>query len=70
MFLTKLVAKLTSEDINWKSKTILLMDNASYHHDEMVLNQLKLQGVDIIFLGPYSFSAAPIELFFSALKRT
>ena len=70
IFISKLVAKLTTEDANWKSKTIFVLDNASYHHDEMVLNQLKLQGCDVIFLGPYSFAAAPIELFFSALKRT
>ena len=70
IFITKLVAKLTTEDANWRSKTILMFDNASYHHDIMVLNQLQLQGCDIIFLGPYSFAAAPCELFFSALKRT
>ena len=46
-----------------------LLEQAN-HHTEMVLNQLQLQGIDHIFLGPYAFQSAPIETFFSALKRT
>ena len=70
LFLSHLVAKLSSEDPAWRSNTILLLDNASWHHTEMVLNQLQLQGIDHIFLGPYGFKSAPIETFFTALKRT
>ena len=70
VFMTKLVGKLTTEDQNWRYNTIFLLDNAPYHKDVEVLHQLKLQGCNIIFLGPYSWSAAPCELLFSALKRT
>jgi hypothetical protein len=64
------VAKLSAEDPDWRSNSVLLCDNASWHHTDMVLNQLKLQGIDHIFLGPYGFKSAPVETFFSALKRT
>ncbi len=69
-FLSHLVVVLSAEDPDWRANTILLLDNAAYHHTDTVLNQLKLQGIDHIFLGPYGFSSAPIETFFSALKRT
>ena len=70
VFLTHLVAKLRQEDSDWARNTVLLLDNATYHHHSGVLNQLMHQGVDVLYTGPYSFSGAPIELFFAALKRT
>ena len=70
VFISHLVAKLSAEDPNWRANTVLLLDNAKYHHTEMVRNQLQLQGIDHIFLGPYSFSGAAVEMVFSALKRT
>ena len=42
VFISKLVAKLTSENSKWKRDTILMLDNAPYHHHPMVMNQLKL----------------------------
>ena len=70
LFMTKLVRKLTTEDANWSQKTVILLDNAPYHKEFGLMQQLRLQGCSIIYLGPYSFSAAPCELLFSALKRT
>ena len=69
VFLSKLVAKLQKEDAKWHTKTILLLDNASYHKHDGVINQLKLQGADTLFLGPYSWLTAPAELAFAFLKR-
>ena len=69
-FVSHLVTVLNAEDASWRASTTFLLDNASYHHHEMVLNQLKLQGIDHLFLGPYSFAGAPIEMVFGALKRT
>ena len=69
VFLTKLVGKLTMEDANWRAKTIIVQDNAPYKKEFGVLEQLARQGCNNIFLGPYSFSAAPCELLFAALKR-
>ena len=33
-----------------------------------MLDQLTREGVDVMFLGPYSWSGAPIELLFARLK--
>ena len=70
VFLTHLVAKLAQEESDWARNTVLLLDNASYHHHSGVLNQLMLQGVDVLYTGPYSFSGSPIELFYASMKRT
>jgi hypothetical protein len=40
--MTKLVAKLKGDDLNWAEKTVFLLDNASYHKDVGVLNQMML----------------------------
>ena len=69
VFLTKLVGKLSAEDVNWRTKTVIVQDNAPYKKEFGVLEQLKRQGCTSVFLGPYSFSAAPCELLFAALKR-
>ena len=42
LFISKIVAKLTTENRNWRKDTIMMLDNAPYHHHLMVLNQLKL----------------------------
>ena len=70
VFMTKLVGKLTTEDPDWMRNTIFMLDNAPYHKDVYVLEALRRQGCNIIFLGPYSWSAAPCELLYSAVKRT
>ena len=33
-FLLRLAAILDSEDNDWRSNTIVVLDNASYHHSE------------------------------------
>ena len=38
VFLTLLVAQLGAEDPNWRENTILLLDNATYHHHDAVQN--------------------------------
>ena len=45
-----------------------MWDNAAYHSsDETRITVAKL-GLKVIFSGPYSYSAAPIELLFGGLK--
>ena len=46
-----------------------MLDNASYHKSEETLVVAKQLGLKTIFSGPYSYSAAPIELLFSGLKH-
>ena len=59
---------LTSEDNNWRSSTVILMDGAPYHKScKAIIQHL---GLNVVLSAGYSFAAAPAELFFSMLKRT
>jgi len=60
--------KLKKQNPDWKAKTVLLLDGASYHKSKETRNYLANKGVKVVLGGPYGFDAAPIELFFSALK--
>ena len=48
--------------------SILVMDNASWHHDDRVTQLAKHYGVVIWYLPPYSPDFNPIEAFFHDLK--
>ena len=63
-----MIIKLTKQDKDWQTKTVLLMDGASYNRSKETRNYLANKGVKVIIGGPYAFSAAPIEYFFSAVK--
>ena len=60
--------KLKKQDKDWKERTVFLLDGASYHRSKETRNYLKNSGVKVVIGGPYAFSAAPVEHFFSALK--
>jgi transposase len=47
---------------------ILIMDNARFHHLEIVLLKLRELGIAFKFLPPYSPQLNPIEEFFSMIK--
>ena len=68
LFLHSLTRELDIESPGWQEDTIILWDNASYHRSEETKAVLKKLGLKIIFSGPYSFSAAPIELLFGGMK--
>ena len=70
LFLKGLFDKLSSEDRHWKSKTLILFDGAKYHLSGSVKDFLVKSKVKAILSAPYSYDTAPIELFFSLLKRT
>ena len=48
---------------------MFLLDNARWHASAEILEYFQKMEVEVIFSGPYSYSAASIELLFSALKR-
>jgi hypothetical protein len=50
-------------------KSVIVMDNASWHHSERILEMAREAGVIIIFLPPYSPDFNPIEEKFGMLKR-
>ena len=68
IFLNYLIEALNNESPGWEENTVFLWDNASYHSSAETRAVLKKLGINIIFSGPYSYSAAPIELLFGSLK--
>ena len=69
VFMKYLIKELEKEDSDWRSQSIFLLDGARYHTSEDMRDYLKKMQVDVIYSGPYSYSAAPIEMLFSALKN-
>ena len=45
-----------------------MLDNAAWHTSGLMKKRLAKLGVPVIYSGPYSYSAAPVELVFAALK--
>ena len=68
MFLRYLVLKLNQFDKEWRSNSILVMDGASYHIASSTIDLMKKLNLPVIILGPYSYDANPVELFFAAFK--
>ena len=49
-------------------KSVLVMDNASFHHSENIERMCAEAGVKLLYLSPYSPDFNPIEEFFAELK--
>ena len=47
---------------------MLLLDNASWHSSEEMKERMSRMKLPVIFSGPYSYSSAPAELVFAAIK--
>lgn len=49
-------------------KSVLVMDNASFHHSDRLSQMCADAGVKLVYLPPYSPDLNPIEEFFAELK--
>ena len=65
----QLVLKLDKERPHWRKNTLVIMDGAGYHRAADTKNLFKRLQIPVAMLGPYSYSAAPCELFFAAFKK-
>ena len=68
LFFQNLISQLEEETPDWNDNTVFLWDNAPYHTSSETQSLLSKMGIQIIYSGPYSYSAAPIETMFSGLK--
>ena len=69
LFIHSMTKQLDQETPGWQEETVFLWDNASYHTSKETRAVIRALGIKIIYSGPYSFSAAPIELLFGGLKK-
>jgi transposase len=51
-----------------EQNSVLIMDNASFHHGERIEQMCREAGVKLLYLPPYSPDLNPIEEFFTELK--
>lgn len=49
-------------------KSVIIMDNASFHHSDKLEDMCSRAGVKLVYLPPYSPDLNPIEEFFAELK--
>ena len=68
LFMRYLVAMLDLETPGWQEDSLILLDNAAYHCSSQAREYLRKMQVPIMFSGPYSYSAAPIETLFALIK--
>jgi hypothetical protein len=69
LFLIKLVSHLTDQDPDWRANTVIVLDNAPYHRSRVMTAWCRELKLPLMFLGPYQYSMAPIELMFSFMKN-
>ena len=67
-FMSRLAAKLTEEDREWRQNSILLIDGARYQTCKESVTHMAALGFNVCISGPYSFASAPIEYCFGAFK--
>ena len=70
LFLSELCKSLVKLDANFAANTVLLLDGATYHKSRLVREYIRRNKLLYMVSGPYSYQAAPAELYFSQLKRT
>ena len=67
-FLLRLAAILDFEDPDWRSSTVIVVDNASYHRSSDTLEALTALDIPMMATGPYGYDGSPCEKLFAHLK--
>lgn len=67
-FLVKLVEHLDAFDESWRSHSVLMLDNAGYHRSSFTQGVMKSLHLPALYLGPYHFRLAPVEMLFNYVK--
>jgi hypothetical protein len=67
-FLVKLVEYLDAVEGNWREHSVIMLDNVNYHRGVDTQRVMRQLHVPVLFLGPYHFRLAPVEMLFSYIK--
>ena len=68
LFFRDLARKLDGERKDWRSDTLIVLDNAPYHTSQVTIDLFKNLRLPICFTGPHSYDASPCELMFAHFK--
>ena len=50
-------------------RSLVLIDNATIHHDDEIVEMIRASGAEIVYLSPYSPDFNPIEFFFLYIQN-
>lgn len=68
LYLTHLTKQLEIEDKEFRDNTVVLIDGAPGHTADETRDHIKILGLPVMLTAPYSWDAAPCELWFSQFK--
>ena len=68
LFLPYLERRLDLETPGWQENSTILLDNAAWHTNPLMKARLARMKLPIIYSGPYSYTSAPVESIFAAVK--
>ena len=69
IYFMALVKKLDKIRPNWRDKTVILLDGASYHKSRETIEIFERLRIPVMFLAPHSYNVAPCELYFAWFKK-
>lgn len=69
LFFTSLIKMMDERNRYWRKHHIIMLDNAPYHTSKQMMEFYEQNDLPIMFTGPHSYSASPVELFFAAFKK-
>jgi transposase len=65
----RLCRELEQRDRDWRSKSVILLDNASIHRSREAFRYYEAIQIPVMFLAPYSFEMAAVERLFAFIKN-
>ena len=68
LFLRYLARQLDVETPGWEEDSYILLDNAAWHSSVEMKERLARMKLPVIYSGPYSYTTAPCEAAFAAIK--
>jgi len=69
LFFCHFIKLMNKKNPRWRQDTVIVLDNAPYHCSSSMMEFYEAQRLPIMFTGPHSYAASPVELFFAAFKR-
>ena len=68
LFVKQLVNALEIEDPNFREKTVLQFDGATYHRSSETRKFLANMELKTMISGPYGYDIASVEMLFAGIK--
>ena len=69
LFFTHFIEMMDQKDKYWRKHTVILQDNAPYKTSASMMKFYEEHQVPVMFTGPHSYAASPIELWFAHFKK-